>query len=97
MGETNDIPFSVITCGDLAFCAFPYEMFDTNGKEVRDSSPYDMTFILSLAGGGYGYIPSALAFPHGGYEVSICDYVPGSGEEFANVSIGLLNQCKNAA
>ena len=96
-GETEDVPFSVICFGDIAFAAFPYEMFDTNGKEVRDGSPYDMTFILSLAGGGYGYIPSAFAYPHGGYEVSICRFTEGCGEAFAQASLGLLNQCKNAA
>ena len=29
MGSVN-VPLTAITCGDLAFCAFPYEMFDTN-------------------------------------------------------------------
>ena len=96
-GDTLDVPLSAIAFGDLAFCAFPYEMFDTNGKECRDGSPYDMTFILSLAGGGYGYIPSAFAYPHGGYEVSICRFTEGCGEAFVATMLDLLNQCKNAA
>ena len=96
-GDSLDVPLSAIAFGDLAFCAFPYEMFDTNGKECRDGSPYDMTFILSLAGGGYGYIPSAFAYPHGGYEVSICRFTEGCGEAFVATMLDLLNQCKNAA
>jgi len=96
-GETQDVPLSAIAFGDIAFTAFPYEMFDTNGKECRDASPYDMTFVLSLAGGGYGYIPSAFAYPHGGYEVSICRFTEGCGEAFVATMLDLLNQCKNAA
>ncbi|MBE6712164.1 MAG: hypothetical protein E7580_01445 [Ruminococcaceae bacterium] len=96
-GATEDVPLSAIAFGDIAFTAFPYEMFDTNGKECRDASPYDMTFVLSLAGGGYGYIPSAFAYPHGGYEVSICRFTEGCGEAFVATMLNLLNQCKAGA
>ena len=96
-GETEDVPLSAIAFGDIAFTAFPFEQFDTNGKECRDASPYDMTFVLSLAGGGYGYIPSNYAYPHGGYEVSICRFNQGCGEAFVATMLDLLNQCKNAA
>ncbi len=96
-GETMDVPLSAIAFGEIAFTAFPYEMFDTNGKECRDASPYDMTFVLSLAGGGYGYIPSAFAYPHGGYEVSICRFTEGCGEAFVSTMLNLLNQCKTGA
>lgn len=72
-------------------------MFDTNGKEVRDASPYKMTFISSLTGGGFGYIPSAYAFPHGGYEVYVTRFVMGTGEALVQESLKLLNQCKNEA
>ena len=96
-GESQDVPLSAIAFGDIAFTAFPYEMFDTNGKECRDASPYDTTFVLSLAGGGYGYIPSAFAYPHGGYEVSICRFNQGCGEAFVATMLDLLNQCKNPA
>ena len=96
-GETEDVPFSAIAFGDIAFTAFPYEMFDTNGVEVREGSPYKMTFICSLTNGSMGYMPSALAFTNGSYEVLSCPYVPGCGEEFANEMLRLLNECKNAA
>jgi hypothetical protein len=55
-----------------------------------------VTFTCSLANGSNSYVPSAEAFPHGGYEVGMCRFVPGCGEEFANEQIRLLNLCKNA-
>ena len=89
------IPFGAVTCGDLGFIAAPYEMFDTNGKEIRGSSPCKMTFICTLTGGGYAYVPSALAFEHGEYEVDNCQFVEGSGEEFAREFVRLLKECKS--
>ena len=96
-GETDDIPLTAVTFGEIAFCAFPYEMFDTNGKEARDGSPYKTTFICSLANGSYGYIASALAFPHGTYEVNACQYVAGTGEQLSQAMINMLNECKSAS
>ncbi|MBE6712170.1 MAG: hypothetical protein E7580_01475 [Ruminococcaceae bacterium] len=88
------IPFSAITCGDLGFIAAPYEMFDTNGKEIRDASPCKMTFICTLTNGGYAYVPSALAFTHGEYEVNNCQFEEGCGEDFAREFVRLLKECK---
>ena len=94
-GETSvDMPFTAVSIGDIAFAAAPYEMFDTNGVEIRNASPFKMTFICAYTNGHMGYIPSALAFPHGGYEVYVCKYRPGSGEELANELVRLLNECK---
>ena len=96
LGETLDVPLNAISFGDLAFAAYPYEMFHENGKEVRDASPFKTTFICTLSGDALGYIPSALGYSNGGYETFNCRFAPGSGEEFANESIRLLNECKKA-
>ena len=56
-----------------------------------------MTFTLSLTNESNGYVPSAYAFQHYSYEVSISRFIPGSGEEFAREQIRLLNECRAAA
>lgn len=94
-GETEDIPLNAITFGEIAFCAFPYEMFDQNGKEVREASPFKVTYVCSLANGSYGYIPTTFAFPHGTYEVNACQYVMGTGEQLAQSMVTMLNECKS--
>ncbi len=96
LGETLDAPLNAISFGDIAFTGSPYEMFDTNGKEIRDGSPFKMTFVCSLSLGALGYIPSALGYSHGGYETYNCRFVSGTGEELAQESVRLLNECKNA-
>ena len=90
--ETLPVPFTAISFGDVAFCTTPYEMFDTNGKQVRDASPFQNTFVCTLAGGALGYVPSALGFENGSYETFNCAFRPGSGEEFANELIRMLNE-----
>ncbi len=94
-GGTKKVNFSAFTIGDIGFVAAPYEMFDTNGKEVRDASPCKMTFVCSLTNGGFGYVPASYAYPHGTYEVEITQFKEGSGEEFASELVRLLNVCKS--
>ncbi len=97
LGETLDMQFFAISFGDIAFATVPFEQFDTNGQEVRAASPFPVTFTLSITNDHNGYVPSALAFPHGGYEVGQTKFVEGSGEEFVREQIRLLNECKAAA
>ena len=96
-GETEEMPLTAISFGEIAFAAAPIEMFDTNGKEVRDGSPFKTTYICSLTNGSMGYVPSALAFPHGSYEVLACSYVPGTGEQISGELIKMLGDCKSAS
>ncbi len=96
-GETEALPLTAITFGDIAFAGAPIEMFDTNGKEVRDGSPFKTTYMCSMTNGSFGYVPSALAFPHGSYEVLACAYVPGTGEQISGELVKMLNECKSAS
>lgn len=77
--------------GELGIGAFPYEMFDTNGKQVKEGSPFKMTFILENANGANNYIPSAKGCEHGCYEADSCHFMPGTGEKAANAALELLN------
>ena len=93
-GNGQKVNFSAVTCGDIGFAAAPYEMFDTNGQEIRAASPCKMTFNCAYTNGSMGYVPSALAFTHGAYEVDSCQFREGCGEEFAAELVRLLHNCK---
>lgn len=97
LGETQDLPLSVITCGDICFAAFPYEMFDTSGQQVRAASPFETTFICSLTNGSFGYLPTTEVFDHGCYEVYVTRYVQGTAELCVAESLRMLNECKSAS
>ncbi len=96
-GETEQMPLTAISFGEIAFATAPIEMFDTNGKEVRDGSPFKTTFMCSLTNGSMGYVPSIAAVPHGTYEVLACAYVPGTGEQISSELIKMLGECKSAS
>ncbi len=105
-GPTRDITISVITFGDIAFTVHPYEMFDTNGMELRAGSvdnenydaddrlenPYKMTVITSLSNGTHGYIPSRMGYTNGGYSTDITKFGPGTGEQLVGDYLRLLNE-----
>ena len=105
-GPTLDITIGVITFGDVAFTVHPYEMFDTNGMELRAGSvdnpnydaddqmenPYDMTIIASICNGSMGYIPSRLGYTNGGYSTDITKFAPGTGEQLVGDYLRMLNE-----
>ncbi len=95
MEPVTPIPLSVITFGDIAFAANPFELFDISGKELREGSPYKMTFNCSYSNGHLGYMPPDEIFPHGSYEVVKAFFVPGTAEQAVTESIRMLNECKN--
>ncbi len=106
LGPTIDCTISVITFGDVAFTVHPYEMFDSNGKALREGTvgnpdyaaedqlenPFTMTFVLSKGNGGVGYIPSAIAYTHGGYEPDCTKFAAGSGELLVGDYLHLLSE-----
>ena len=84
-----------LSFGDLAFVAAPYEMFDTNGMQIKDASPFNMTFILTCAGGAGGYIASAEAVStYGGYEVYRTDFAYGTAEKLVDEYLKMLKAHK---
>ena len=91
-GATKLNPMYVFSIGDVAFVTAPYEMFDTNAKQIRDGSPFKMTIVSSCSNDGCGYIPSAYGYQHGCYEADCSYYKPGTGEKFAQIYIDMLNQ-----
>lgn len=103
---TRNMTLCAITLGDLAFTAHPYEMFDTNGYELRNGTvgnpnyeadgqlenPFAMTVVCTLGNGHLGYVPSRLGFTNGGYSTDISKLAPGSGERLVGDYLKILNE-----
>jgi hypothetical protein len=54
--------------GDAAFVAIPGEVFVEIGLALKRQSPH-MTFVVGIANGYIGYLPTREAYTAGGYEV----------------------------
>ena len=89
-GETHDIPLTAVSFGDIAFATAGYEMFDTNGKDIREGSPFQTTFICSLTNSNLGYFPDSDIWDNKGYEVVAARFEKGHAEICANTLIDML-------
>jgi len=105
-GATRELTIGAIALGDVVFTFHPYEMFDTNGMELREgtvgnpnyasgeqlANPYPMTFLCTLGNGHLGYVPSLLGYTNGGYSTDIAYLAPGSGERLVSNYLTILNE-----
>ena len=95
LSATRMMTLYAISFGDVAFVGAPFEMFDTNGDEIKSGSPYKVTFITTMTNGSDGYVPSQLGYDNGGYSTDITRYASGTGEQIAQDFIGMLEQMHN--
>ena len=66
--EKTSVILQALRIGDLAIAAIPCEVFVEIGLQIRESSPFDSTFTVSLANGYNGYLPTVRHHQLGGYE-----------------------------
>ncbi|MBQ7173173.1 MAG: hypothetical protein IJR88_03570 [Clostridia bacterium] len=60
-----------VRLGDIAFSSDPFELFLNYGNQIRAHSPAAQTFLIQLANGELGYLPTALAEAHGHYSAYV--------------------------
>jgi hypothetical protein len=63
-----DCLVQAIRIGDQAIVSFPFETFVETGLEIKKKSPFKHTFVIELANGSYGYLPTPKHHELGGYE-----------------------------
>lgn len=94
-GDTRILLLNTLSIGNLAFAVAPYEMFGQHGKQIKEGSPYDMTFMITCAG-QENYIASTESFDYNCYESQCCYFEQGTAEKLVDAYIGLLTQMKSA-
>ena len=69
--ESSDevtVDLQALRIGDWGVCAIPFEVFVEIGLQLKAESPLGPTFVVSLANGTSGYLPTAEQHKLGGYE-----------------------------
>lgn len=66
---TQAFEVQALRIGDIAIVGLPGEVFVEYQLRIRECSPFAHTLVLAYANGNIGYVPTADAFPQGGYEV----------------------------
>ena len=65
---TVQLKLQTIAMGELAIVAIPCEVFAEIGMEIKQRSPFRTTFVIALANGYNGYLPTPQQHALGGYE-----------------------------
>ena len=80
-GNPGQIEFYALAAGDISFVNAPYEMFDTTAMAIKNNTPYKMTFVITVANGEMGYMPTQECWDYPGcYEVNSCYFERGTAE-----------------
>ena len=79
---------------DSAFISFPGELFTEIGMRIKDESPFRRTYLLGLANGRTGYIPTSKAILEGGYAVDTRKVDAMAEDIIIEQSLALLQKVK---
>ena len=97
--DTYSMELHTMTVDGVSFIFAPYEMFGVTGREIKDNSPYDMTFVVTCSENslGYhmGYLPHEYACEEKFYEYSVTKFARGTAEDLGKTYVQLLTEMKN--
>jgi neutral ceramidase len=79
-------PVQILRIGDVCIGTTPCETFAETGLEFKKRSPFAKSFMVELAHGYYGYMPTPRHFELGGYETW-----PGTNNLESQASVKMMD------
>ena len=79
---------------DTAIVGLPGEIFVELGLAIKQASPFQRTFVISICNDRPSYVPTQKAFGEGSYEVTNSRVEAGTGEMLVETAIELLKKLK---
>lgn len=92
--QSDKYEINALYVGGAAFVTASYEMFSASALEIKGSSPFETTFILSCANGGHGYFATEAAYDYGSYESATSYFAKGCAEDAVTGLLALLDSLK---
>lgn len=91
--ELVPVEIHIVRLGDVAFATNPFELFLNYGNQIRARSRAKQTFLIQLACGSYGYLPTEKAEKGSHYSAYVSSGHVGhaGGELLVRKSISAIN------
>ncbi len=80
-GPERNINLSVCKIGNFVFSGISGEVMTEIGMQIKKSSPYQGTIVITHCNGTSGYICTDKAYKEGGYEIQTTRFWPGVEKE----------------
>jgi len=89
-----DTEVHVIRMGRIAFATNPFELFLDYGNQIKARSLAEQTFLIQLANGAEGYLPTEKAEHGGHYSAFISSGIVGhvGGEQLARETLQIIRK-----
>jgi hypothetical protein len=95
--ETWGVELHGIALGDdIALVGMAAEPFAATGMAIKAGSPFARTLVSGYTGVGWAYMPTADAYPLGGYEVEVTPFAPDAAELMEQAAAAMLGELHNA-
>ncbi len=92
-------PVQILRIGDVCIGTTPTETFAETGVEFRKRNPFAKSFMVELANGYYGYMPTPRHFELGGYETwpGTCNLEPQASVKMMDALLEMAAEVKERA
>jgi hypothetical protein len=92
------VPLQVLRIGDVCIGTMPTEVFCEIGLEFRKRSPVQPAFLVELAHGYFGYLPTPKQHELGGYETWLGTnrFEPHASEKMLDTLLEMVAEVRNA-
>jgi hypothetical protein len=87
---TSPVELQLFQVGPMVLVGTEGEPFVEIGLDIKSRSPFPGTWFCGYTSGWAGYIPTADAYPIGGYEVDITPFAPVAANEMVEAAVALL-------
>lgn len=92
---TDTFDIYAMSIADIGFIYAPYEMFAQQGIYIKENSPFEYTFVCTVANDYRNYFPSQEAFDYFGcYEATTSYFARGVAEATAEQFVTMLKGLK---
>jgi hypothetical protein len=94
--RTEPVLIQAFRIGEQAIVSMPFEVLVEIGLEIKKKSPFNQTFLISMANGGYGYLPPPNQHKLGGYEtwLGTSRFQPQSSEILTKHLLKMLEELR---